>query len=130
MLIWRIERDELGPFHHENDSITLDPDRHRHAFRLPAPDNDLGFHCRAERQMWHYACDSAEQLLLWFESVLDYLTERNFRVVVFSVPPHAVKLGTYQVAFQRSQAKPIKQLAPRMLKSPHLNKLTIKEFDA
>jgi hypothetical protein len=126
MLIWRIERDEKGPFAHD---AGLSPSRHDHAYRLPAPEQDID---EWDRQwgVWQFACESPEQLLLWFESVLDYLTERNFRVVVFSVPPHAIKTGTYQVAFQRTQAKPIKQLAPRMLKSPHLNKLTIKEFDA
>jgi ribosome modulation factor len=108
MLVYRVEKDRLGPYAHYaipdmGKDHTDSPDH-------PPPHRDKGI----ERGIFgHEVCgfSSIDGLKAWFKGYRSTLKKRGFKIGVYEAEEY--KVGTYQVLFTQRKARLVKTLVMR-----------------
>jgi hypothetical protein len=90
-----------------------------HMLDIPGADlgsDDAGFFASMTGSPWVVGVKDKQQFLHWFpKSSLNWFTQNGFKADVYDVSPSAIRSGTYQLMFDKAQAKLVKSETPVQL---------------
>lgn len=108
MLVYRVEKDGIGPYRHDNVDENLWSKLYSHDDRRPGPYRDGIKNIEKVRYDIHFGFKDIESLKIWFKGARSALRKNGFNLVIYEVPNKWVCVGNTQVGFNMSKAWPIK----------------------
>lgn len=106
MLVYRVEKNGIGPYRHDDTSDELWNKLYaKNDDTRPGPNRDgIGM----VRRDIHFGFQDIEQLKAWFKGARSALRKNGFNLVIYDVPSRWVYIGGKQVGFDMSKAWPMK----------------------
>lgn len=110
MLVYRVEKNGIGPYRHDgvDEKLYCKISSHNSDNNRPGPNRD-GISVRSSPDI-HFGFKDIEQLKTWFKGARSALRKNGFNLVIYDVPKRWVYVGGKQVGFNMSKAWPMKTL--------------------
>ncbi len=117
MLIYRVEKDGVGPFHwlDENSDETLldfNDSILEQGYKYPTIYEDFkrgaNYYNPKQHKNFYCGCIDFNQVLFWFDwNILDYMNTIGFKINIYDVPESAIVMGLSkkQLFFDKKRAK-------------------------